>query len=333
MISENNIFYRLTAENENSSTELLANLLKLKFFRKMVISYLFPDIPMAAIDSIKDSEILTQKRIEFGGQPDLQIKASEVHILLENKIRKVTTLTDYECSSYIRKLQISYAKYRKFLFLIPKDYLYESSIKQIKEEYPDIISISYWEDLIYFLEKSDVAEYSPIIQQALDYFESIVDLRIENNMNLTPMEVAYMYDTDSLFIAMSTAAKIIERIGGIDRELIKELNEAFGSSDFFSYGDFQYNEWGSGKHINSKNGVIFYGLSKLSTSELTNEYGLSVAFSENIKNLNPTCLEHLKNVKDIGYYFFPLDRKLFVDNNDENLIEAIKGIIEKVLIH
>jgi hypothetical protein len=58
---QSNIFYRITRDNENSSTELLCNLLRSKYIRDICLRYF--DIPEILLDKIDIHNIHTQKNL------------------------------------------------------------------------------------------------------------------------------------------------------------------------------------------------------------------------------------------------------------------------------
>ncbi len=60
MSLENTVFYRLTDENENSCTQLLANIMRTKFVRDIILKFLCGNISDEILDSIRENCIETQ---------------------------------------------------------------------------------------------------------------------------------------------------------------------------------------------------------------------------------------------------------------------------------
>ena len=89
MVSSKNIFYRITAENENAVTEVLCNLMKHRFIRDIVIRFFIPDVGESALDSLSEEGIIPQKRIEYGGQPDLQITSHQILLMCDKEVIEV----------------------------------------------------------------------------------------------------------------------------------------------------------------------------------------------------------------------------------------------------
>jgi hypothetical protein len=90
MKRDDNIFYRLTKENENSTTELLCNLLRTKYIRNICLKFF--GIPDKIIEGITIHNINTQKLSRTEGIPDIIIQDTDCYYIIENKIRINTGL-------------------------------------------------------------------------------------------------------------------------------------------------------------------------------------------------------------------------------------------------
>lgn len=329
MVSSKNIFYRITAENENAVTEVLCNLMKHRFIRDIVIRFFIPDVGESALDSISEEGIIPQKRIEYGGQPDLQITSHQIYIIVENKIRNGTNPTPHELSSYITKIRSSKAEFKRLVYLIPQDYSSFQLLKDIEKENSDIVSVREWEDFLLALKRAEVGDFSQYFQDAIDYFSSLVDLHVIEDTQLKPLEVVMVYEPNIMFTAFSTIKKIEERFKNIERQLITTIIPMFNSEIIITAGEKQTDSYAIGRYINfkhnNKNNSIFYGFSNLPDKSKNDNYSFSVAFYFENDLFDVTSFNDKE--RDQSWWYIPCDKKLLVSDNDEKLVNAIANII------
>lgn len=90
-----NIFYKVV-NNENTTTELLCNLLQFPVFLNGVLKMLSDDIEFT-----EDIEVETQYSINYGkGYPDIRMHSDQVELLIEVKIDHAP-LTDNQPKGYL----------------------------------------------------------------------------------------------------------------------------------------------------------------------------------------------------------------------------------------
>lgn len=329
MVSSKNIFYRITAENENAVTEVLSNLMKHRFIRDIVIRFFIPDVSESALDSISEEGIIPQKRIEYGGQPDLQITSHKIYIIVENKIRNGTNPTPHELSSYITKIRSSKAEFKRLVYLIPQDYSSFQLLKDIEKENSDIVSVREWEDFLLALKRTEVGDFSQYFQDAIDYFSSLIDLHVIEATQLEPMEVTMVYEPNIMFTAISTEEKLERRFKNIERQLVATIIPMFNSEIIITPGEKQTNSYGIGRYINlkhnNKNNSVFYGFSNLPDKSQNDKYSFSVAFYSDNDLFDVSLFDDKE--KDQSWWYIPCDKKLLVSDNDEKLVNAIANII------
>ena len=332
MVSSKNLFYRITAENENAVTEVLCNLMKHRFIRDIVIRFFIPDVGESALDSLSEEGIIPQKRIEDGGQPDIQIISPQIYIIVENKIRKCTAPTSHELSSYITAIKSSKAEYKRLVYLIPQDYSSSPAFKDIEKENSDIVSVCNWEKFLEALERTEVSDLSQYFQDAIEYFSSLVDLHIIEDTQLKPMEVAMIYEPNIMLSAFSASEKLKKRFNIIAEKIIANITPMFTSdSDIKIYAESdQCNSSGIGQYIvlkhNNKKNEIFYGFSNLLDISKNDKYSFSVAFYFGNDLFDVTSFEDKE--RDQYWWYIPIeDRKLLISDNDEKLVNAIANII------
>ncbi len=327
MIASKNIFYRITDENENAVTDVLANLMKYRLIRDVILRFFIPDVSKSALDSISEESIIIQKRSEYGGQPDLQVKSPMIYLIIENKIHNSTSPTDYEKTSYISAVGESEAEYKRLAYLVPNDYaLFNDTVESNK----DIAGIYHWEDFLDTLQKTGAGELSKYVSDAIEYFSSLVDTHITEDIKLTPMEVAMIYEPDTIFNAISAVEKLKKRFDNIAGQVTAAIKPLFSNDIIITEGESQSNYWAIGRYIilqhgNRKN-QIFYGYSNLGDRVKNNEYSLSVAFY--IDNDLFDISKFDDKEKDQEWWYIPIrDKKLLVSGSDTDLVNAIADII------
>jgi len=118
-----NLFYRV-AKDENSTTEILCNLMNFKIFReKFLAIFLSPEL----INKISFEDFETQVRLNEG-QPDIIIENEIIKVIIEIKTEKYTTLTDNQPEGYINNLLTQKIENKWLIFILPKGYIYEKNI-------------------------------------------------------------------------------------------------------------------------------------------------------------------------------------------------------------
>ena len=336
MVSSKNIFYRITAENENAVTDILCNLMKHRFIRDIVIRFFIPDVSESVLDSISDEGIIPQKRITYGGQPDLQIISPQIYIIVENKIRNGTPPTPYELSSYITAIKSSKAKYKRLVYLIPQDYSSSPAFDDIGKENNDIVGVCKWEKFLEALERTEVGDLSQYFKDAIEYISSLVDLHLIEDTQLKPMEVAMIYEPNIMLSAFSAAEKLSKRFKIIAEQVIATITSKFNSAfDIKIFAERnQCDSNGIGQCIvlehNKKRDVIFYGFSNLYDNSKNDKYSFSVAFYFENDLFDVT---HFKDKeRDQYWWYIPIENKTYlVSDNDEKLVNAIADVIDQAI--
>lgn len=275
------VFHRLTKENENATTELLANLMQRKYFRDAVIRFLLTPrgkrecyISQTVIDEIDGKAVSTQVKSQEQGQPDLVVYSPNVFLVLENKTRPDTVLQKHEVDDYI-KLANRCLTNNYLVFLVPSNYKYLNLIESINGG-PVTVLIHFWEDFLVFIESLEIE--SPIVSEAILYLKGF--FKPQKDYNFTAKEIVAMFKTDDYFIFKGFQKKFSERIKKIKELVLKELNT---ESNKQRYGVFvntggQDDEFAIGEYIClGKNGSIFFGLSNPKDFEDKN-YAYSVCF-------------------------------------------------------
>ena len=325
-----NIFRRLTAENENSTTELLANLMSRKYLRNLLLPWFIPDLTVEMLES--EINVRTQKRIDMGGQPDLLIEGSDFLLIIENKTKLYTEPTGCEITSYIQKVKEVHKKIKKLVYLIPLRYAFKEKFESVAKNNADFVKIKFWEDLLSFFDYLEIAHDSSVIRDALVLFRSVIDLERETKeIQLVNYEVAIMYENDIIFDVLNFISKLMKRIENMNSDLISALNAVYHETDLFSSGNSQQNECGCGRYISMKGGgCLFYGISQVSDDrDISKKYGFSIAIHENTPRLDVKIYDCSKDKE--GWYYCPLNKRVLLENSNDLFIDAVVSIVSKVI--
>lgn len=167
MIRESNLFHNLVV-NENTLTELLANLLQIQPFRDRFASLIIKKTGFSDF-SFRYKDVQTQRTLPGLGRPDLVIENESFCILIECKVEDDRELTPHQQANYLRYLEKQTNQKCALLFLVPLYYAHEASI------YPVISSkvqsrVIYWNELTSYLEQLPIADKNI----ALDHFIALL---------------------------------------------------------------------------------------------------------------------------------------------------------------
>jgi len=326
-----NIFSNITDENEDTSSELLCNILRTKYIRDLTLGYL--GISPESLETIELEHISTRKSIDDGGIPDIIINNDENFFLIENKIHIDTDLQESQTTTYPKFIDKKDKIYKSYIFLIPKNYKHEPEIDKTKKLYP-FITKKYWEDLLDYLYKMEIQKESPVISEAMDFLNYLLSNEFVIDTKLNNKEVVIMYETEELYHTLETVDKIARLVADVaDSEKIKNLGKGF------SYCSAQKDKNFVGvslKYEKSKPSV-FLGLFPLLWGVgINGEFVYSVAFNKKELKENYYIDEkypkHTDDEED-GFLYIKLDRKTLVEEDQESvLVERVVDIIKNVFL-
>lgn len=200
MDRDQNIFYKLV-NDENSTTELLCNLMRFASFRCAFLARLLPGTCFS--DQIEHAVVDTQITLDSGnGRPDVVINDDRIYVLVEIKTDLYCTLTENQPDGYVSHLLGLTKDYeeRWLVFLVPKGWIYENIIKNkfrhIKADSSSSrinTSILYWEDVLEIIEESDLKELNPFFN---DFHEMLVSWYRPKPIKFTKEEVDMMFTNE-----------------------------------------------------------------------------------------------------------------------------------------
>jgi hypothetical protein len=179
-VARDSIFYKL-AKDENSFIELLCNFLMRDEFRAQVLPLLCPETPASSITS---ATITTQEIDKDCGRPDIVIRSDEACGVVEVKLNPKRGFTSHQelpaCEDSDRKSYLDYllrqkALYKRFVVLVPGDWVHleklQQSIETVKKTFPQIqVSICFWEHILSAIETnpdSVVQEFRKVLMRQI----------------------------------------------------------------------------------------------------------------------------------------------------------------------
>ena len=346
-----NIFYKVTKRDENAATELLVNLLGIKFFRDICLD--FWGIPKQIYDNIKAEHISTQYSID-GCMADICIRNDDALYLIENKIRSTTEVLDSQVSIYPEYVikEGKDLKEKGCIFIIPqKCPAHEDKIEKAREQFKSItVKIVYWDAFLKHLSEMELENCSLIIKESLEFLRDLIFGPPVDN-TLTIYEVAAMYNPKEIYTALTLPDKnsnpvvsaLLEKnlnriLNAVDR-LTKKLGDKATAAKILSDKD------GYGRYIHFKNRdkqwALFLGLTPcLAKDKEYEDYVYSLAIEE--RSVKTDLIDSINKEKfpyyhekgqtpDQGQIYMKIDRKLFLDDSqEEEILEKVIEIIQEV---
>lgn len=348
MAVEDTIFNGLTKEDENATTEVLANLLRgTKCVREIIFKWMFSDLPCSScntsclkkvIDYIQPYDISTQVHLD-GCIPDLVIENSKCFILIENKIGVNTPLQEPQEKYYVQVVRDKQVKvyFTCLFFLTPKKYAHSSEISKIKSDNSDVCIIEKnWEYLFDYINGKEICRQSPLVNEQFEYLKSVI-IPSMIDIKLNQQEVNMLdKNPQSIKCSINIIQKLFLKIRNAEAEILTRLNECTEDKTLFSAGDYvshnlckekeEIKEWGKYLNYKYENGdhSIFIGLcfQLLENNQCEDKFVFCVAISDKfVKNENDD------GCKIDGWYYFKLATQCLEEDDNEKFINEVCVII------
>lgn len=271
------LFRRLTKEDENATTEMLANLMQRKYIRDCLLRFLIGAIPESILTEISGKSVSTQVSVSEHGQPDLVITGPNVYIILENKVLDSTILQEHETKDYIKLVSRTDKDISKLVFLVPKNYAFKNQIGDIEKNHKDKVIVKHWEDLLSFLDGLEIE--SSAFMESFGYLDSF--FYHANEKEYTIKEVHFLYKLEDYYNFKSFEHKTIEKFHQVRSMVLNNLNKT-GENEF-SFSDSCSTCGGIGEFILYRGkGSIFFGFNNpsdyLGKFKGMDSYSFSVCF-------------------------------------------------------
>jgi len=320
-----NIFSGVSRNNEDATTELLANLMEVKYVRDLILDGL--GVGREISSQIKKEDIATQVNYAEDGKPDIVIENSDTLLLIENKIRIETDLQPTQISTYLERLRSSKKKNKKMIYIVPEGYSHLDDIRKVPQIGVDC-SIVHWEPFMQGLYANDLHKWSEIVSQSLGHLSDLI-LRKEISTTLSREELIVMFNPKDLIAANGLLIKMRDFISSVLKSLIPSLGK-----------DFDYASWSAvetemGQYVRYKKDSwsLFLGFSFATISKHPDksEYLFSLAIKKDIVDI-----EKAKVFSTFPYeewIYFKLDKYSASDlNNPPVLATEICHIIQSVIV-
>jgi len=317
----------LTKEDEDSTTDLLSNLFRIKIFRD--ICFDFFGIKKEIYIEIGLDDIKTRQNIKNVGIPDIYLQNLEYLYFFENKIHTWTALQPSQKTTYPEYINRFKHDNKGYFFIIPEKYEHEDEIIELSKKY-DFVKIFYWEKFLQYLQRTEIENCSGLIKESLNYLRALISDGSSENLSLDIYEVVAMYNTKDIYIILNLVFKNFDTIKNIIEKVTKKLGENF------SVGSPQKNQYGFGMYINYLNKeCIFCGVNPYIYEQENGNFVYSVAISKKYMVDNFSIdTQVYPFVTDEEYIYFKIDRKLFLDEaKEKDLQENIVNIIKNTFIN
>ena len=320
------IFYKMTKEDEDSTTDLLANLFRIKVFRNICLEYF--GIKKEIYEEIEIDNIKTRQKIKNVGIPDLYLQNNELLYFIENKIHTSTDLQNTQKTTYPEYINSMRLKNKGYFFIIPEGYEYENEIIELSKNY-NFIRIIYWEKFLQYLRKTEIENYSELIKESIIFFRALISDDLPENLTLDIYVVAAMYNPKDIYIILNLVFKNFKRLKNVIEKVVEKLGKDY------SVGREQKDQYGVGiiiKYLGKE--CIFCGLNPYIYEQENGNYIYSIAlFKHSLKEDFSVEKEIFPFVSDDECLYFQLDRRLFLDETKDNeLRDEIVNIIESTFI-
>ena len=166
-----NLFCNLVTD-EDSTTELLCNLMRFAAFRQPALSSLFGN-PLAGEATF--DQIETQSDLGGRGRADLIVRTEVFCGILEVKVTPWRGLTEKQERNYMAYLAGQPQSHRALAFLLPKSWSHLSALEEILTNCPPSFSsigthIAYWDEILDIIEAADLPSMSPIFSEVSSLF-------------------------------------------------------------------------------------------------------------------------------------------------------------------
>ena len=161
-----NIFHNLVTD-EDSTTELLCNLMRFAAFRRPLLARFLSE---ACAAQIAYDDIDTQVDLGGSGRPDIIIRNDKVCALMEVQVTQYQELTGNQPDGYFSFLSKDKTPERWLVFLVPKGWVNLRSL----EEFLGLLNaahrngsirtrVVYWEDVLAVIEENDLQALNPFL--------------------------------------------------------------------------------------------------------------------------------------------------------------------------
>lgn len=321
MERQKNMLYRVASENENTITEIFANLMRWKYVRDILLKRMHVN---EFIDKIEYKNITTQVTILNQKRPDIVIENEYITLFIENKIFINTQLQYSQCNDYYKELSGKIQANRRMIFIVPENYNHEKIIKDNSVNYPSVQTcIIHWNDIVDDIMKSDIYDGSSIIKENIEFIINVLSLRILKK-TYTIREAIFMFDSYTIQSVSSLLLKTQKYISEVMEQVFKKYKTKYG----FLKTIYEHNENNIGAWIvpdRNRTWVLFLGYNF--TIE-DSKYLLNFRIHNSIiKTINENSSFEYIIVKE--WYVFAIPKDILA--NEKNVPNELYSYVERVI--
>lgn len=315
MARKSNLYHNLV-KNEDTLTELLANLLQFPAFKEFFTTFLANELSLSNF-SFLYADVETQQALSEQGRPDLIIKNASFCVAIECKVDNSRGLTDHQPGSYLNYLAGQASKICTLVFLIPDYYRYEGLILERAATCGTKVPLKliYWTDLIERLEDSKIADQNI----AIEHFVALLQARFAYQPIILSPEEIMLLQNQEFPAALLKLFKLINEIG--DKFPISFKLEHLS------------NEYGFGYYVKNQKGqyLLWFGCSY----DFWKDYGKFLAVgvgADEDQDFSPEVINSFRAYfgqeatwyEPWEWYAFPLPENLIKDpQNVKKLVQFI----------
>jgi len=184
-----NVFHNIVTD-ENSTTELLCNLLQFDDFRVRFLQLVLP-----GVDSLEVGWDHIETQIDHGefGRPDIQIRNGSILALIEVKVVTSLDTTVNQPQGYMNYLLTQNEPTRVLVFIVPSDWF---KLKEFRQELPRLrtdavhTSVFTWDDIVDMIEAHAFDMGKPFIEE---FKELLIDRVARKPVAFTSEEIEMLF--------------------------------------------------------------------------------------------------------------------------------------------
>lgn len=180
-------------------------------FRRPLLAKLFPG--STCVDKIEYEEIDTQHTLDGSGRPDIVVDHDAIYALVEIKVYTYRKPTENQPTGYFHDLLKDKRKERWLVFLVPKGWEFEKTVKWelelLKKEDRGVqTQFVYWEDVLDIINEYKLQDLNPFFG---DFYRLVKPRYRPDPIKFETKELDMMYSKE-IPEALLKLDKIIEQI-------------------------------------------------------------------------------------------------------------------------
>jgi hypothetical protein len=201
-----NVFFNLVTD-ENSTTELLCNLMRFSAFRTPFLRQFLSE---TVASEVTGDDFDTQVDLGACGRPDLRIRNKDLVALIEVKVTTGLSLTANQPAGYAEFLTKQNAPERWLVFLVPKLWIPLDGLKKSLSTIVNSVHthIIHWEDVTEIIETNDLGALNPFLN---DFYKLLMARIAPKSVVFTTKEIVMLF-TKEIPAALSRLQQVVDGV-------------------------------------------------------------------------------------------------------------------------